>query len=271
MTTQQFVLRPALSAPEVEKVPSGILDVVDVVDTTHWVEVDGVFESFNCLETAATDWVCRVPDVDPKDLTAASSWPTGVNLTAVTGTTCKTVGMDRPGTLANVERVFDLTESRFIEAQLAVSRFVDTPSWPAITDVTPTPGTAVSAKAGVALLEGHAAAHYAGIPILHMSRTIASLLANSGYLDMKGDTLITELGSKVAAGGGYESTVSPAGVAPAAGQYWIYATGAILLGRGEKFSRQEVNTSNNDVVTMVERPYLAVVDCYVAAALVKVE
>jgi hypothetical protein len=97
------------------------------------------------------------------------------------------------------------------------------------------------------------------------------MLSGSDSLTVTGNTLVTQLGSKVAAGGGYDlPNNGPTGAAAAAGERWLYATGEVLVLRDDLVVLQELNRSTNDVVVLVERMYFAVVDCFAAAVKVKV-
>jgi hypothetical protein len=89
---------------------------------------------------------------------------------------------------------------------------------------------------------------------------------------MSGNTLTTVLGSKIAAGGGYGCPNNgPTGAAPAAGEQWLYASGEVLVARSEVISVGDVNRDTNEQVALVERAYVAAVDCYTAAVRVKVQ
>lgn len=200
------------------------------------------------------------------------SWQDGFRFAVYGGVVCKSfdsVDSDR------VRQAFLNRESYGVEKALLATRFVDSASsnWDAPVDLTPA-GGAVAPTVGVALLEGHAAAagDYSGPPTLHVPRTIGSLLASRTTFVWDGNVLRTHLGSKVAAGGGYDDpNASPTGAAPAAGEKWIYASGEVVLKRGEVFVGSELNTETNETVTLVERTYMAAVDCYTSAVRVKVE
>lgn len=124
------------------------------------------------------------------------------------------------------ERGLELTEHIAVEQQVMAELLAGA------TDVTPTPGTAVPVRLGVALLEGVAAANYGGIPVLHMARSTATIGFSERVLEHDSDfTVMTMQGALVANGGGYEENLSPTGVPAAAGEAWIYVTGAVTVVR----------------------------------------
>jgi hypothetical protein len=122
-------------------------------------------------------------------------------------------------------------------------------------DVTPTPGTAVKPRYGLALLEGALGnATIGSIGTIHAPRAVAGVLK----LEQDNSTLFTKLGNTVVAGTGY-SKIGPTGVAAGANQYWLYATGpvTVLLGdmviTPEKVS-QAIDTRVNTIKYYVDRP-----------------
>lgn len=124
----------------------------------------------------------------------------------------------------------------------------------AVTDITPTPGTPVKIRYGLALLEGALGDCGLGAPgVIHMRREVASplgLKADDGQLK-------TNLGNLVVAGAGYPGT-GPDGTAPATGT-WIYATGPVFWWLGDATIypdniSQAVLISRNSVQWLGERP-----------------
>lgn len=123
-------------------------------------------------------------------------------------------------------------------------------------DVTPTPGTPVKTKLGLALLERRLASCGCGARgTIHATRDVASALAPKnadGHLE-------TPLGNYIIAGSGYTGT-GPNGNQPAGTQAWMYATGGqikLRLGPVETVPgevNQAVKTSTNEIIYKVERP-----------------
>jgi hypothetical protein len=95
-------------------------------------------------------------------------------------------------------------------------------------DVTPTPGTAVKVRYGLALLEQAIAESPLGAQgLIHATRDVASALR----LDSDSTTLRTDLGTPVVAGVGYSKKGPNGSVAPA-GKAWMYATGPVSVRLG---------------------------------------
>lgn len=191
-------------------------------------------------------------------------WPEGARFVVYAGTECKRFG-ESDDSLNELERVFLARESYGVERGL-----VETVLQGA-TDITPS-GGAVSAKVGLAMLEGNAATLYAGLPTIHMPRTIASLLAGDKIIEAQGGKLYTQLGAKVASGGGYDaSNIDPSGDPADEGTMWLYASGEVLVLRSAVLPRSAFDTVNNGNLDLVERVYIVAVDCYTAAINVSVE
>ena len=122
-------------------------------------------------------------------------------------------------------------------------------------DVTPTPGTAVKVRYGLALLEQAIAGSPIGAQgVIHATRDVATALR----LENDGTTLRTDLATPVVAGVGY-SKLGPSGAVAPAGKAWMYATGPISVRLGattivpEKLN-QAVNTRINEIEYFVDRP-----------------
>jgi len=122
-------------------------------------------------------------------------------------------------------------------------------------DVTPTPGTAVKAKFGLALLEDALGDCGAGIKgTIHATRGVASAL---GLKDKNG-ALRTTLGNSVIAGAGYDGR-GPTGAQPPGTSVWLYATGPVSVRLGDIVStpdrrNQAVDIRNNAVQVYASRP-----------------
>lgn len=178
--------------------------------------------------------------------------------------TCRPVGQwddakDR------AERSLLLGEGRVVEAQFAAWAF------PLAVDLTPA-GAAVDIADGLAILEQYAGLHYGGVPIIHMSRSAATMLVSRNVIDSDSGRLETELGSRVAAGAGYNGTPGPS--APAAGAQWLVATGMVVVRRGNVLTAGPMLGRNagapvNDMTTLAERPYAIAYECFVVAVEVK--
>jgi hypothetical protein len=128
-------------------------------------------------------------------------------------------------------------------------------------------GAGVKPEIGVAVLEYWAAQQYGGTPTIHAPRDIASLLATRNTIERRGSHMETQLGARVAAGGGYAKTgINLA--APVAGEAWLFVTGGVRLWRGTSnikgpFFTQGAAMDNTEVV-LAERSYLVATDCLLA-------
>lgn len=120
-------------------------------------------------------------------------------------------------------------------------------------DVTPTAGTAVKVRYGLALLEealGNASLGSQGV--IHAPRVVGSAL----NLEKDGTRLVSPLGNSVVSGVGY-SKKGPTGVDAGAGKAWMYATGPVSVRIGpttvtpEKLN-QAINTQINEIEYFVD-------------------
>lgn len=267
------------TTPVVSPFTSGILDHADVREGIANQRPGGMGLSYNCLDTAVPTELCPEPTT-PKNFERPSGIE-GIEFAVYGGLNCKPFGFDEETGLSEIERVFGLQESRGIERALMETRFIAGPDdddgagvdlrWPAATDITPVSG-AVSAKVGLALLEGYAASRYAGQPTLHLPYSVASFLAGDKIVEGQGGKLYSSLGAKVVAGIGYDfPNNGPAGTEPADGERWLYATGEVMVARSDVKSFVQTDFATNDIYALAERRYIAAIDCFAAAIRVKME
>lgn len=278
------MIRPApFTVPAPAPLRGTLLDAATITEAYASQGTTALFSTLSCItvDHVAT-FPCPTPDPAPDPKTFESlSWQDGITFAVQTGIICKTVGFDIEVNEAELERVVANKESVAVARALMTQRFADggTANWDEATDLTPA-GGAVDPVVGLAMLEGHASVHYAGAPTLHVPRTIGSLLINKyAAIEYNGDTLVTELGSKVAADGGYESpNLGPDGTEPAAGELWLYASGEVSVAGGKQtlqggldLVEDQAGDDSNRYRILWERPYIAAVDCYTAAVRVKVQ
>lgn len=137
-----------------------------------------------------------------------------------------------------------------------------------------TTGAPVSLVEGFALVSGALAACYGGEGVIHVPATAVDHLANQGVIERQGAQLRNLLGHVVAA---YASgnREGPTGAEAAAGQGWIYGTGALMVRRSPikrlglrpgDFVRRDINST----VYVVERTYVVDWDCCHIAAQVTI-
>lgn len=126
---------------------------------------------------------------------------------------------------------------------------------PVVTDL-----TASSAHYGLAWLEQELAETYGGTGVLHMSRSAAMMLYD--FFRVQGGRLFTPLGTPVVAGGGYDQQGGAA-----TGLATVYATGPLVIYRGDVDTRQQaVSKSDNTVSMIAQRDYVVGWDCVTIGA-----
>lgn len=261
------VIRPReVVAPGIEKLRGTLYDVAPPSDNYSWVDPADIFTTLNCLGSRATGVVCGSPGAKTFD---TPIWTDGARFAGYVGVVCKGPGSGGSADAAEVRSTFETIESRIAEQGLVEAVLSETPASP--TDRTPTPGTAVSPQKGLSILEEYAAGLYAGVATLHIPRGIAQYLAQFDAIETKGDVWRTTVGTKVSAGGGYALVnKGPNNAAAAAGKFWMWVTGEVLILRSDVVAVNEMSRINNDIVVLVERAFIAAVDCLVGAVLVEV-
>lgn len=166
---------------------------------------------------------------------------------------------------ASAKRALDIVTQKAVEAEfwsghvasLLTSdndnRFLASPQ---SVDVTPTPGTAVKVRYGLALLEQAIADTPVGAQgVIHAPRGVASTLRLASD---DSNTLRTELGTPVVAGVGYNRMGPDRSEAPA-GKAWMYATGPVSVRLGPTVItpgklNQAVDIRVNSIEYFVDRP-----------------
>lgn len=286
--TAQMISGLDVRRPVPDPITSTLLDHATVVENTRHFGLtnnEGLWPSYNCLDLMTPTEMCPDVRVGPKVFTAAG-WVPAFEFAVYGGVQCLAVGLDADDQQAETERVFDLNEAKGIERTLLLTRFLSVPAVPGSDDplnpayatwtlpVDLTPVGAVSLLVALALLEGHAAANYAGLPTIHMPRAAATILEANGAIKWEGDLAYTKNGSKVAIGGGYDDPEMLA-----SGLWDMFATGEVYVERGAKRVIGPLNVlpgdgsgigsdmnglSDNTVVSFVERPYRVAIDCYAA-------
>lgn len=123
---------------------------------------------------------------------------------------------------------------------------------------------------GLGQLEHELDQCYGGQGVIHIPRfALPTFTASLLVTDVNGQ-LRTASGNLVVVSGDYPGT-SPAGVAPAAGTAWIYATGPVFAYRSEVFAtqfRDSFDRAENTVKMIAERTYVIGYSCCLLAALV---
>lgn len=131
----------------------------------------------------------------------------------------------------------------------------------------------------LAMLEKHAGAEYPGVPIVHGTRDVGTILTALGAVDRYGDHLESKQGARFSSGGGYAPLREPNSDTDtpletnAAGVEWLYVTGHVSVHRSEAIDvSPTISTSpaNNLFVALSERLYAVTYECVVAAVPVNV-
>lgn len=133
---------------------------------------------------------------------------------------------------------------------------------------------AVGLRRALGVLEQDASQFYAGAPTFHAPRWTQPYLDSLALLQPTADTgpvRRTHLSSRVAFGGGYPDDPFTPGAPPAAGSFWLVATGTVRGWRAPTFANETFTTSDNTRMALAERTYALDADCYRAAVLVTVE
>lgn len=241
-------------APVVTRRRSRLLDVATVTDDFTWLDGESLFQTFNCMTFLGSAPFCAPA---AKTLTATATWTDGFRFSAYGGMTCKPIGRD-PETETRLTKAFEDGESTAVESAFVAMRFVVNAvgsglpgSWPAPASISASVATPALVLAG---LEEYGATHYNGVPTLHLPVGLASQLAATDAITWDGDILRTKLGSKVAVGTGY-SLADPKKA---------YVTGEVWVGRSDLINVSSLDTTNNDEINLVERGYVAAVDCFAA-------
>jgi hypothetical protein len=249
MTTARYPV-----APTVTRRRSSLLDVATVTDQFEWLDGESLFQTFNCMTFLGSAEFCAPAT---KTIEATAEWTDGFRFSAYGGFTCKPIGRN-PAADAEILTAFENGESTAVESAFVAMRFVVNAvgsglpgSWIAPPAISASVATPALVLAG---LEEYGATHYNGAPTLHLPVGLASQLAATDALLWDGDILRTKLGSKVAVGVGY-SLADPKKT---------YVTGEVWVGRSGVINQSAIDTTNNDEINLVERGYVAAVDCFAA-------
>jgi hypothetical protein len=262
--------------PGITKRRGTLLDAATV--SNEFAGIDGyeaLWQSYNSLTFLSSAAFCGA---NSKDLDQTADWASGYRFAVYGGVTCKTIGLNMDEMRSGTAAAFEAGESTAVEEALLTVRFkadveeyeaVPMERWDTPTDISL--AAAVSVKQGIALLEHYMADNYVGAGTIHAPVSIGSLAVQQDYIEYEGNTLRTKMGTKFAAGAGYSTSTSPAGVAAATGEAWVYITGEVWVGRSDLVIKQAIETSTNEVFVLGERGYIVAVDGPVAAIKVKVE
>jgi hypothetical protein len=168
-----------------------------------------------------------------------------------------------------VERVFwtggDFNTSQHLAEDTAITEVVGGSTVNLQTAATVLVTGSVDVVEAIGRLEQAMAECYGGTPLIHVPRGATAHLAANHLVTAKGSRLVTTNGSIVVPAPGYTGS-SPAGVAPAAGVYWFYATGSVKLLQSEPTPiaaspREFITRSVNDATYIIEQRFTLAWDC----------
>ncbi|ONK13143.1 hypothetical protein STBA_39050 [Streptomyces sp. MP131-18] len=253
--------------PPLETYTYGLLSVARVITEDGRWQLDGV--------TYATDACAQgghvigsrpqpAPGGTSHDKPEAEgvTWVNGGGpFTVYTRLECSTVGFADPEGTAL--RRLHLIEPREVERVFSLQIADVDPRLPLGTEPVPLL-TALGA------LEADAALHYAGRPTVHAPRWTQPHFAAARQVTPNGPMMRTELGSRIAFGGGYfDDPSEPAEPDPVSGRCWLIATGTVTARRSAPFAHQAVTPETNTRIAIAERTYALDADCYAAAVLLQ--
>lgn len=129
-------------------------------------------------------------------------------------------------------------------------------------------GTAMPLLRGVGLLEDYLAEQYGGIGVIHAPREFGALMTKEGLTRRDGARLRTPLDNLWAFGAGYGNAHPTTGAEAPAGQGWLYATGPVVVRRGDLEIRDAFDQRKNTRLAVAERSYVITAECPLVAVLV---
>lgn len=268
---------PVLS-PDRPPLPYGLMSVANVIDETdpHWLN-GLLIEPDACDEAHTVQQPC---DGSANKTPTSTGIPTkGAEPFAVySWIDCSPIG-HWEDYAARTVTALENGEARAVEREFWTGANGTNPNLAANAAVTDASGTVLQSAAvalnaaavdiveAVALLEGALASCYPGIGVIHAPRRALAFMSSKGLLDVGrgqvGPQLRTDGGTLLAFGGGYPGT-GKAGVAPSAGDSWLFATGAVTV-RRDKIARtdrvESLNRQKNSLVMLAERTYAVIWDC----------
>lgn len=161
---------------------------------------------------------------------------------------CRMVGITRAEASSRAVNALNVSESFAIE-DFVYDRYLNS-----ATDIG---GAATTPGRALAILENYAAVNYAGEPVIHMDRFLASTLSQTNVIEQHGNRLETKLGAGVAAGAGYS-------VHPVPATDFIFATGQVVVRKGtsEVHGAPKMNPADNEETWLAERPMAIGVECF---------
>lgn len=202
---------------------------------------------------------------DPKEVTSGINNQTATPFVIVSGVSCTLIAT--PDIVQKAREALASAEQRLVEQHFWATQLAA--SGPAL----PAGGAAVPLIDAVAALEEYLRDTTGAVGVLHSDAYLAPYAANLDVIsELNPETVKrTALWTPWAFGGGYARTGPTGQAAPAAGQAWIYATGPVVVHRGDIFphlqAKDGFSVTTNQDFQIAERSYVVIPDCPVAAVL----
>lgn len=275
----QLIRESGVARPNVTPLKSTILDHTGLTEYESFGlrNLEGLWPSYNCLDSLVPIPICPEPvgvgEEGYKTFTRVG-WVPAFEFAVYGAVQCSNVGLDVNDQVSELKRVFTANQARGIEKALKETRFVATTSgdpvqWDAPIDL----GVYTSVAQVLGVLEGYAASVYAGVPTLHMPRSVVLMAFGLGLLVEIDGKFYTYTGAKVAAGGGYDDPTSPLSMDIfITGEVVVEASGTVdvntyvLPGDGSGVGSDDNGLADNTHVALVERMFRVGVDCLTAKA-----
>lgn len=257
----------------------GLLSVADMPagEDPHWV--NGVEYDLPPVPQATADATdCLPGPAEERELASGKPWGTSLPFRAWAGFQCSPVGLSEQDIADYALQKLAAAEGPFVESQVWSET---TPAFMSA-DTESVQATAVPLEVGVGLLEEWLLTAYAGVGAIHIPRRLAAHADHKAILHASGAKMSTLLGTPVSLGN-YPNVGPPATPpdeedpwepeAPAAGSFWIVATGdvsirrtpaTVLTGRDTAW----IDPRTNTVQGIAERQFVVTFDEIAGAVLV---
>lgn len=205
-------------------------------------------------------------DNPPKTLTEGIGNQTASPFVVVSGVSCTLIAT--PDIEQKARDAFTSVEQRLVEQNFWNTQLAN--SNPDL----PVGATAQTVVAGVAVLEEYVRANTGAVGVLHSGSYLGAFASANDLIPETNPEMVkrTGLWTPWAFGGGYARTGPTGQPAPGPTELWMYVTGPIVAHRGDIFvpadRRQAFDVATNQAFIVVERSYVVIPDCPVAAVLI---
>lgn len=260
-----------------QPLPFGLFSVLSFREgeDSHW-QFGVEFEALNCGDVGGISGPsCAVGFTSvglPRSLETSATQTGDANSFGVYGHhQCSPIGLSFEEAAALARERLLVGEERRVEQAFWTGDLGNTPSLQDASTTALASGAAQQLPVGLGLLEEYIGDNYGSLGVIHMSRKAATYCHD--FLEVRGKTLTTKLGTLVVAGAGYPGT-GPTGQAAAGATQWVYATPALFGHRSDIYDASNragdlLDRGVNNFHALAERAYLLGFDpCGVAAVLI---